>query len=230
MKGKRKTLLLLVLSGLLLGISPGTRLYSADDEPECSSNHDHATSVSIQFLLVHVEREMLKEHIDDVGVLTIDSISLETLGQCIHAEEGAEIVSQTKLTVADGIEAEMTVVEHERRKAKNGEEEVGEQNQREAEVAVWLEARILEGNRLAARFTYKRNVVEEGFYASDEAEEEEGSDQKFEISSGIVLHAGQACIAGANMNEEIATFLIVKADLIDHRHEGPARQQGEKLQ
>jgi hypothetical protein len=156
---------------------------------------------------------MLTEHVGDMSVITIDSISLETLDKCIHEEEGAEIVSQTKLSVVNGVEAEMTVVEHERRKAKNGEEETGEQAQREAEVSVWLKAKILEGNSLAARFVYKRSVTEEGFFENDTAEEEEGIEQKFEISSGIVLHAGESCIVGANLNEGIARLLIMKADL-----------------
>ena len=203
----------MVLSGLLLGISPGTRLYSADDEPAGSHHHEPIESASVQFLLVYVERETLEELVDEPSVLTLDSISLEKVGRCIHDEEGAEIVSQTKLTVVNGHEAEMTVVEHERRKTKNREEEMGEQGQREAEVSVWLEAKILDGNTMAARFVYKRNVAEEGSFASEEAEEEEGNEQKFEISSGIVLQTGQACIVGANLNEGMAKLLIMKTDL-----------------
>ena len=213
MNGKLKPLLLLVLSGLLLGISPGTRLYSADDEPAGLHHHDHIESAAVQFLLVHIDREMLEEQMDDSNVLTLDAISMEIIGRCIHSEEGAEIISQTKLTVVNGREAEMTVIEHERRKTKDRKEEMGEQGQREAEVSVWLEAKMLDENRLAARFTYKRNVAEEGSFASEEAEEEEGNERKFELSSGIVLHVGQACIAGANLNEGIATLLIMKADL-----------------
>jgi len=55
MEGAASLTLAVPLSGLLLGISPGTQLYSADEKPECSCNHDHATSASVQFLLVHVE-------------------------------------------------------------------------------------------------------------------------------------------------------------------------------
>jgi len=212
MKGKLKTLILLGLSGLLLGISPGTRLYSADDDPAGPSGPDHIESASVQFILVRIERETLQEHMDDSDVPVLDAISLEIIGRCMQEEGGAEIISQTKLTAVSGIEAEMAVVEHEKRKAKN-EEETGEQAQREAEVSVWLEAEILEGNKLAARFTYKRNMSEEGFFSGDEAEEEESIEQKFEISSGIVLQAGQACIAGANLDEGIAKLLIIKADL-----------------
>lgn len=213
MNGKLKALFLLVLSGLLLGLSPGSRLYSADDEPASSHHHDQIESAAIQFLLVHVERETLEELVDGSNVLTLDSISLEKIGRCIHDGEGAEIISQTKLSVINGHEGEMTVVENERRKAKNGEEETGEQGQREAEVFVWIDAEFHNGNTLTAEFTYRRNVVEEAHFAEQETEEEEGNEQKFEIASGIVLHAGQACIAGTNLNEEIATLLIMKADL-----------------
>ncbi|MFC1636792.1 hypothetical protein ACFL5Z_18350 [Planctomycetota bacterium] len=213
MNGKLKTLLLLVLSGLLLGISPGTRLYSANDEPAGPHHHGHIESAAVQFLLVHVEREMLEEHLDESNILTLDSISLETIDECIHAEDGAEIISQMKLTVVNEVEAEMTIVENEKRKAKNSDEENNEQDQREAEVFVWLEPEILDGNKLAAQFTYKRSVAEEGFFAGEEAEEEEGIEHKFEISSGIVLQAGQACIVGANLNEGMAKLLIMKTDL-----------------
>jgi hypothetical protein len=213
MNGKLKTLLLLVLSGLLLGISPGTRLYSADDEPAGSRHHDHIESAAVQFMLVHIEREILEEITEESNALTLDSISLEKIGQCIHDEEGAEIISQTKLMVLNGHEAEITVIENERHKAKNPEEGDGEQEQREVEVSIRIEPEIHDGNTLAAAFVYKRSVVEEGFFSGEEAEEEEGNEQKFEVSSGVVLHTGQACIAGANLNEGIAKLLIIKVDL-----------------
>ena len=223
MSGRIRVLLFVVLSGLLLCISPGARLSNADDEPVRPAARDAMESATIQFLLVQIERDTLEENAGESNVLTLDSISLEAVGRCIHDEEGADIVSQIKLTVAGGHEAEMTFVENERRKEKNADEGHGEQGLREAEVFVWIKAGFHDGDRLAARFTYRRSVVEEGSYSGQKAEEAEGIEQKFEISSGIVLHAGRACIAGANMTEEIATFLIVKADSIDHRHEGPVR-------
>ena len=216
MNGKLKTLLLLVLSGLLLGISPGTRLYSADGEPADPHHHHQTTSASVQFILVHMERETLEEHMDKPNGPLLDAISLETIGRCIHDEEGAEIISQTKLTVVNDIEAEMTAVENEKLKAKNAGEENDEQNHRKAEVFVWIKADIHDGNRLAARFNYKRKIVEEAFYASEEAVEveEEGVEQKFDISSAIVLRSGQACLVGANLNKGMVTLLIMKADLL----------------
>jgi hypothetical protein len=213
MKEKLNVLFLVVLCGLLLGISPQTRLVYADDEPASTSHHDHIACGTIQFLLVHIERETLEEHMDESNVPILDAISIEQIGECIRHEDGAKIVSQTKLTFVEGIEAEMTFVESERRKAKNGEEEVGEEGQQEAEVSVWLKAEIHEGDTLAAQFTYKRRVEEETHFAESESEKAEGGEQKFEISSGIVLRVEQACIAGANMNEDVATLLIMKADL-----------------
>ena len=213
MNKKLNALFVLVLSGLLLGIAPQTRLVRANDEPDDARSRDHIASATIQFLLVHVERDMLDEHMDESDVPILDAISLEEIGRCIRAGEGAEIISQTKLTILDGHEAEMTVVENERRKEKNGDEEIGEEGQREAEVSVWIGPKRLDGDTLIAEFVYKRTVVEENHFVEQETEEEEGTEQKFEIASGIVLGTGQACIAGANMNEDVAALVIIKADL-----------------
>lgn len=214
MNGKLKGLSIVALCGLLLGISPGTRLYSADGVSAGPSGSGRIESASVQFLLVHIERETLEELVGESNVLTLEAISLEKIGRYIHDEDGAEIVSQTKLTVLDGHEAEMTVVENNRRKAKNADKGKGEQNQRETEIFVRIKAKILDRNTLAADFAYKRSVTEEGFTMGDEAEEEEGVEQKFEIASGIILQAGQAGIAGANLTEDTAMLLIMKADLL----------------
>ncbi|MEJ2705025.1 MAG: hypothetical protein P8Z79_21515, partial [Sedimentisphaerales bacterium] len=144
---------------------------------------------------------------------TLDSISLEKIGRFLRAEDGAEIVSQTKFTILDGHEAQMTVVENERRKAKNADEGNSEQRQREMEVFVKIKAKIRDANTLLAEFAYKRSVAEESFNTGEKVDEEEGGEQKFEISSGIVLRVEQACIAGASLDEDIASLLIMKADL-----------------
>jgi hypothetical protein len=70
-----------------------------------------------------------------------------------------------------------------------------------------------DGNRLAARFTYTRGVTENAFNLRDKAEEEEDTEQKFEVSSGVVLEARQMHLTGFNMNDDIATLLLMKADL-----------------
>ena len=44
-------------------------------------------------------------------------------------------------------------------------------------------------------------------------EDEESIEQEFELSSSINLHSGQAAIAGANLDEDMAALLIMKADL-----------------
>lgn len=215
MKGKLKALLLLGLCGLLFGISPGTRLYSADDDHEHSDHHhhDHIKSASVQFILVRIELEAIREHMEGSDVPVLDSISLEAIGECIQEEDGAEIISQTKLSVLSGHESEMTTIENERRNEKNALDDVNEQAQREVEMFVWIETEILDEDTLAARFEYKRVVVEEGSHTIEQLEEEEGVEQKFEIGSGIVLRDGKACIVGGHLAGEMATLLIMKADL-----------------
>jgi hypothetical protein len=213
MNGKTKVLCLLIVSGLLLGMSPVTRLYRVDAARAGSSGPARAESASIQFILVHVERKTLAELTGGSKAPTLDSISLEKLGRYLHDEDGAEIISQTKLTILDGREAEMAVTENHRHKAKNADEGNTEQSRREVEVSVKIKAKIREGNALFADFAYKRSVAEESFNTGEKAEEEGGGEQKFEVSSGIILTAGQACIAGGNMDEDTAALLIVKADL-----------------
>ena len=93
MTNKLKVLSLVVLSGVLLGLGPENRLYSADDEPAELAGHDRIESASVQFILVQVERETPEEYAGESNVLTLDSISLETVGRCIHDEEGSDIVS-----------------------------------------------------------------------------------------------------------------------------------------
>ena len=129
----------------------------------------------------------------------------------VHAYCGKSVKTYRRTFIET--QKELTVIENERRKAKNAVDDVGEQSQRQAEVFVWIEAQIYDGDTLAVRFTYKRSVAEEGFNSADQFDEEEGREHKFEISSGIVLHAGQGCIAGANLNEGLVQLLIAKADL-----------------
>ncbi len=57
----------------------------------------------------------------------------------------------------------------------------------------------LDANRLAARFVYDRSVALEECVMGEKSEEEEGIDQKFDITTGIVLQAGQMHITGASL-------------------------------
>ncbi|MBN2316681.1 MAG: hypothetical protein JXM79_22325 [Sedimentisphaerales bacterium] len=81
------------------------------------------------------------------------------------------------------------------------------------EIFVRIKTKIQNNEELFADFAYKRSLMEEGFYSGEKAEEEEGVEQKFEISSAIVLNSGQACIAGGTMEDHLARLLIVKADI-----------------
>ena len=213
MIAKVKVLCVLVLSGLLLGLSPTARVYSVDAAPAGSSGSAHVEGASVQFVLVQLHRETLEKLTDGSKVPTLDTISIEKLGRFLRAEDGAVIVSQTKLTILDRHESQMTVVENERHKAKNADEGNSEQSRRETEVFVKIRAEIRDANTLSAEFGYKRSVGEELFNTGQKTEEEDGGEQKFDISSGIVLHAGQACIAGANLDGDVATLLIMKAEI-----------------
>ena len=214
MTAKLKVLFTLVLSGLLLAVLPVTWLYGADDDHAHSSDRDNMVSASVQFMLVHVEHETLERLMEESNTQTLDSIPLEKLGQCVRDKDGAQIVSQTRLSVVSllGYPAEMNVVENAHRKAKTSEDGNAQRADRETKVSVKVEIERCDGNKLAARFVYDRSVSLEEYVMGEEAEEEEGIEQKFNISSGIVLQAGQMRIAGANLNEDMASVLIMKAD------------------
>ena len=206
-------MLALVLSGLLLGMLPVTWLYGADNDHAHSSNQEEMVSAAIQFMLVHIERDTLERLMDESNTQTLDSIPLDKLGQCVRAKDGAHIVSQTRLTVVSGYEAKMTIIENGHREAKTPDEGNAEQARRETGVSVAIKIELRDKNKLAARFTYDRSVDVEEYVMGEEAEEEEGMKQKFSLSSGILLQAGQLHIAGANRNEDMAAVLLIKADL-----------------
>lgn len=50
---------------------------------------------------------------------------------------------------------------------------------------------------------------------NEDNEEEEGMEQKFETSNTLVLTPGQARIAGAKQNEDIAMLLVMTAETQD---------------
>jgi len=212
---KMRALSILVLCGLLLGSYPVTWLYGADDDQGHFSDRDNLMSASIQFILVQIERERLDQLMDELNVETLDLIPLEKIGQCVRDKDGAQIVSQTRLAVVSGHEAKMTVIENDHREAKNSEEENVEQSHRDTEVSVAIKVEHRDGNKLATRFVYDRSVDVEESFMGETAEEEEGIEQRFSLSSGIVLQAGQMHVAGVHLNEDMATLLLIKAEVKD---------------
>jgi hypothetical protein len=213
MTAKLKVLLTLVLCGLILGVLPVTSLYAADDHHAHSSDQDSMVSASIQFMLVHIEQDTLERLMEESKTQTLDSIPLEKIGECIRAKDGAQIVSQTRLAVVSGYEAKMTLIETDHREAKTRDQQNVEQAHRETEVSIMIKVEHRDGNKLAARFVYDRSVSSEEYVMGEEAEEEEAIEQKFDLSSGILLQAGQMHIAGASLNQDRAAVLLIKADL-----------------
>ena len=169
-------------------------------------------SASIQFILVHIERETLEQLMDESDVQTLDSIPLEKIRERVRTRDGAEIASQIGLAVVSGFEAKMTLVESGHHESKNLAEENNEQARRETAISVMAEVKRVDGNRLGARFVYDRTVTVEEYVTEEEEAEEESTEQKFSLSSGIVLQVGQVHVAGANLNEDGAVVLLIKAD------------------
>lgn len=209
---KLRILFVLVLSGLLLGALPVTWLYGADDDHAHSSDQDDRVSASVQFILVHVERDKMEQLMDESNVQTLESIPLEKIGQCIRTKDGARIASQTRLTVVSGFEAKITVVENGEHEKKKADQDNVDQAEREADVTIALEVERIDAHRLAARFAYDRSVLAEEYVMNGNAEEREAMEQRFSLSSGVVIQAGQAHVAGASLNEDMAVVLLIKAD------------------
>ncbi|MCF7976021.1 MAG: hypothetical protein K9N55_19545 [Phycisphaerae bacterium] len=213
MAAKVKTLSRLVLVGLLLGVLPVAWLYGADSDRVDPSRQEKFTMASIQFILVQIERETLDQFLAESNALTLDSIPLEKIARAVRDKDGANIVSQTMLTAVSGVDAGITVVENAKRQEKNPEKAQTEHAFREMEISIKIKIERSDGNRLAARFTYTRGVTENAFNMREEAEEEEDTEQKFEVSSGIVLESRQMHLTGLNMNDDMATLLLMKAEL-----------------
>ena len=68
------------------------------------------------------------------------------------------------------------------------------------------------------QFNYKRAESKEAHFVDEGHEEEESMAEKFEISNTLLLTPGQARIAGAKQNEDIAMLLVMTADLDDRRY------------
>ncbi|MCP4450045.1 MAG: hypothetical protein GY809_01175 [Planctomycetes bacterium] len=213
MTAKLKVIFMLALSGLLLGALPVTWLYGANDEQADPSHQDEMASVSVQFMLVQIERDTLERLMNEANTPTLDSIPLERIGRCVREKDGAEIVSQTRLAVVSGFEAKMIVADNEHNLAKHPPEEDSENAHRETEVSIVMKIERRDGHRLAARFAYDRTVTMEAYVQDPKEEQEEGIERKFSLSSGIVLHAGRMHLVGASLSEDMATLLLMKAEL-----------------
>jgi hypothetical protein len=213
MNRKLKVSLIVVLSGLLLGMLPLTWLSAADEHHAHSSDPENIVNASIQFVLVHIERERLEELLDELDVQTMDSIPLERIGQCVRAKDGAEIVSQTIISTVAGFEAGITLIENDNHQAKISDKNNVEEGKRETELSIKAKVELNDKHRLAVRFSYDRTVSEEAYNMQEEAEEEESIKQQFSLSSGIMMQPGKMHVAGAHLNEDGAVVLMMKATL-----------------
>ena len=47
----------------------------------------------------------------------------------------------------------------------------------------------------------------------DNVEKEEGAEQTFDLSSGIVLRTGQVQAAGVQLGDDLASLLLIRAEI-----------------
>lgn len=170
-------------------------------------------TISVEACVVRVAIEAL-EDIAAAGsdILTLGSIPAAKVLRRVGSE-GAEVISTVKLALANDSVGEITVEENSQDKVKGNEGEPGEYAERETSVSFQAEALVRTAERIAVKFSFKQRVTEKASAPLGDGEHEEGGVETFEVSSSLALETGQPRVAGAKKNGDVATFLILKADI-----------------
>ncbi len=169
-------------------------------------------TISVEACVVRVAIEALEDIAADSDMLTLGSIPAAKVLKWIGSED-AEMISTVKLALANDSIGEITVEENSQEKGKTHEGGTGEYAERETSVAFQAEAFVRTAEKIAVKFSFKQRVTEKGSSASEDGEEEEAVVETFEVSSSLALETGKPCVAGAKKNGDVATILILKADI-----------------
>ncbi|MBL7186688.1 MAG: hypothetical protein ISS70_10220 [Phycisphaerae bacterium] len=169
-------------------------------------------TISVEACVVRVAIEALEQIGVGSDILSLGSIPagkvLESVGR-----EDAEVVSSVKLALGNDSLGEITVEENSQEKDKDHADGTGERAERETSVSFQAEASVRTAGKIAVKFSFKQIVSENVSSASGDGEQEEKTVDTFEVSSRLALQAGQPRVAGAQKNEDAATFLILRADI-----------------
>ena len=206
MARKLKAMLVVVAVGMVIYFATLAQTSVADEE------QFGGITVSVEASVVRVAIEALDEIAGGSEILNLGSISADEVLRYV-GEEGAEVVSAVKLAVGNDSVGEITTEENAREKEKNQEDATGEHVDREISISFQAEASVETPSKIAVKFTFKQIVAENASSASSDAEQEEEIVDTFEVSSRLALQAGRPYIAGAKKNEDVATFLILRADI-----------------
>ena len=169
-------------------------------------------TISVEACVVRVEIEALEEFAAGSDFLNLGSIPVQKILERV-GHEGAEVVSMVKLALGNDSVGEITVEENSQEKGKDHADGTGEHAEREISVSFQAEASVMAARRIAVKLSFKQVVVEKASSGSGGGEQEEEVVDSFEVSSRLALQTGQPCVAGAKKNEDVATFLILRADI-----------------
>jgi hypothetical protein len=191
-------------------VSSADTLVAGGAENEAGDRFADAT-ISVEASLVAVEFEALEEIVGESDIETLGAIPLENVMRCIREDEG-EVISIVKLAVRNGSSGEMNKRENVEEERKNSGDEVSEQKKREDNVSFRVVATIIDINRISVSFDFKQIALEGSSLSESESEEQEEEAIEIEVSSEVVLRAGQQRIVSV-AKREAAIFLIMGVDI-----------------
>ncbi len=212
MARKVKTLFAVVAVGMFVYFISFAGTSVAEHAEIADAEQFGGVTISVEACVVRVAIEALEEIAAGSEILNLGSIPAGKVLRCVGGED-AEVVSAVKLALGNGCVAEMTTEEKSRQKGKDHAGETGEYADREISVSFQAEALVRTVEKIAVKFSFKQIVVEKASSASDDGEQEEEVVETFEVSSRLALQTGQPRVAGAKKNEDVATFLILRADI-----------------
>jgi hypothetical protein len=214
-----KTLFAVAAVGMLVYFMAfaGTSVAEHAEHGEHSGHAEHGeqfggVTISVEACVVRVAIVALEGIAADSDMLTLGSIPAAEVLRRIGSED-AEMVSTVKLALVNDSIGEITVEENSQEKVNGNEGEPCEYAERETSVSFQAEALVRTAERIAVKFSFKQRVTEKASAPLGDGEHEEGCVETFEVSSSLALETGQPCVAGAKKNGDVATFLILTADI-----------------
>jgi hypothetical protein len=198
---------------MIIYVVSSANISAAEDTETAPRDRSADVTISIEASVVRVGPDALEEIAGESDVGILNSIRADEILRRVRQGEGAAVISAVKLAVGNDSVAEMTAEETAKEKVKNAGDQTGEHAVRETIVSFQAEALVITADKIAVEFSFKQILSESSSSGSSDAEAEEGTTRTLGLSSGLVLHAGQPTVAGAQRNEDEATFLILRADM-----------------
>ncbi|MHC4557028.1 MAG: hypothetical protein ACYTFW_06100 [Planctomycetota bacterium] len=213
MAGKLKATIVFASVAVLIYLVSSVGISAAEDTETAAQGQFADVTISVEASVVRVGLEALEKISGEPVGRTLSSIPIDRIMQCIREEEGGEVVSIVKLAVGNESVAKMTIEESRKEKMKNSGEQAGEYADIKTVTMFVAEAFVKGEEKIVVKLDFKHIVTESTSAASNDAEEMRDIIRTFEVSSALVLQAGQPRVVGATKNEGEAAFLIVYADI-----------------